>query len=225
MSDGSDVRLHGTDSAGRNLYMSDYLADWWEGVVRELGFRPAIVQGAHMLLNGGGAEASAGFHDRGGCLDLRTWDLTPTQIAAVIHATRNGGAGSWVRDERHGMDPHIHLVLGSDFNLSTGAAWQWLNYLHGGDGLGDGAGRDYHNRPDPIPLTPPNRYLKGLYDMTPEEVRQIVRDEVQAAQPGIAKAVWMFVVRPAKNPKNSPAVTEQTAQAALKKAANQEDPA
>jgi hypothetical protein len=43
--------------------------------------------------------------------------------------------------------------------------------------------------------------------------------------PGIAKAVWMYVVRPAKNPKNSPAVTEQTAQAALKKAANQEDPA
>jgi hypothetical protein len=224
MSDGSDVHLHGTDSAGRNLWMSDYLADWWEGVVRELGFRPAIVQGAHMLLNGGGADASAGFHDKGGCLDLRTWDLSATQVTAVIHATRRGGAGSWVRDHRHGMDPHIHLVLGTDHDLSTGAAWQWLNYLHGGNGLSSG-GDDYHPRPDPMRLTPPDHYLKGLYDMTPEEVRAIVRDEVQAAQPGIAKAVWMYVVRPAKNPKNSPAVTEQTAQAALKKAANQEDPA
>jgi hypothetical protein len=39
--------------------------------------------------------------------------------------------------------------------------------------------------------------------------------------PSIAGAVWAFVVRKAANPKNSPAVTEQTAQAALKKAANQ----
>jgi hypothetical protein len=210
VSDGSDVRRRGTDSAGRDLWMSDYLADWWEGVVRELGFRPAIVQGAHMLLNGGGAEASAGFHDKGGTLDLRVWDLSQTQVTAAIHATRNGGAASWVRDERHGFDPHIHLVLGSDFDLSTGAAWQWLNYLHGGSGLGDGSTQDYHWRPDTIPLKPPDRYLKGLYDMTPEEVRQIVREEV-------AKAVWSHVVREADKSKG---VTEQTAQAALKKAAN-----
>jgi hypothetical protein len=39
--------------------------------------------------------------------------------------------------------------------------------------------------------------------------------------PQIAGAVWAFVVRQAKPAtKNAPAVTEQTAQAALKKAAN-----
>jgi len=181
MSDGSDVRQHGLDTGGRPLWMSDYLADWWEGVVRELGFRPAIVQGSWMVKNGGGALASAGFHDKGGALDLRVWDLTATQVTSVIHATRIGGAASWVRDEAHGgFDPHIHLILGSDFDLATGAAWQWLNYVRGGDGLGDGTGRDYHWRPGPIPLKPPDHYLKGLYDMTPEEVRQVVREEFLA---------------------------------------------
>jgi hypothetical protein len=40
--------------------------------------------------------------------------------------------------------------------------------------------------------------------------------------PSIASAVWAFVVRPASNTKNRPAVTEQTAKAAIKKAANGE---
>ena len=66
------------------------------------------------------------------------------------------------------------------------------------------------------------------FDMATEaELRAIVREEIQANVPvppapgKIAAAVWAFVVRKAKPAtKNAPAVTEQTAQAALKKAAN-----
>jgi hypothetical protein len=194
MFDGSDVRQRGLDTAGRPLFMSDYLADWYDGVAAELGFRPAIVQGSWMsLVPGGGADASAGFHNQGGALDLRVRDLTATQVKAVIHATREGGAASWLRDQEHGgFDPHIHLVLGSDFDPAPGAAWQWLNYLHGSNGLGDGKGEDYHPRPDPMVLTPPDHYLKGLYNMTPEEVRQIVAAEVAKVPAATAKAVWMW---------------------------------
>ena len=51
--------------------MSDRLTAWWDAYVDRLGFTPTIVQGAWMIKNGGGANASAGYHDRGGCLDLR----------------------------------------------------------------------------------------------------------------------------------------------------------
>lgn len=172
------VSQYGTDTSGRPIYMTAWMARWWEGICRELGFTPTIVQGAWMARAGGGATASAGYHDGGGCLDLRTWNLTPTQVEAVIHATRWGGAGSWVRDERHGMDPHIHLVLGSDNGLASGAAWQWLNYINNGDGLSSG-GRDYHPRPRPLVTTPPESLMED--DMKPEDfqkIREIVREEV-----------------------------------------------
>ena len=172
------VSRYGTDSSGRVIYMTAYMAEWWEAIVRDLGFRPTIVQGAFMARNGGGASESAGYHDAGGCLDLRVWDLTATQQAAVIRSTRWGGAGSWLRDKRHGMDPHIHLVLGSDAPLAPGAAWQWLAYLNGGDGL-SGGGRDYHDRPQPLVTEPPETLMEE--PMRPEDfdkIRKIVREEI-----------------------------------------------
>lgn len=175
------VAQYGTDSSGRPIYMTAYMAAWWDAICADLGFTPTIVQGAWMTRAGGGAAASAGYHDGGGCLDLRVWDRTATQVQAIIRATRWGGAGSWVRDERHGMDPHIHLVLGSDDGLSPGAAWQFLNYVHGGDGL-SGQGRDYHPRPNPIVTEPPASLMED--DMKPEDfdkVRAIVREEIANA--------------------------------------------
>jgi len=171
----------GTDSSGRPILMTRFMATWWEGIVAELGFEPTIIQGAWMKYAGGGATESAGYHDGGGCLDVRVWDLTTTQQQAVIHATRWGGAGSWLRDKKHGgMDPHIHMVLGSDQGLSSGAAWQWLNYIHGGDGLSSG-GRDYHPRPKPLVTEPPESLMEEA--MKPEDfdkIRTIVRQEVDA---------------------------------------------
>lgn len=150
-----DVIQTGTDPSGRAIFMTRYMAEWWSRVVMALGFEPTIVQGAFMVKAGGGATASAGYHDKAGCLDLRTWDLTEAQIRKVIRVTRQYGAASWVRDEEHGgMDPHIHLTLGTDHPLSAGAEIQWEDYIDERDGLAT-KGRDYHWRPDPLILTPP----------------------------------------------------------------------
>lgn len=149
------VRVRGTDSSGRTIYATDYMWDWWRGTCDALGFTPTVIQGGFMVRNGGGASESAGYHDAGGCLDLRVWDLTTQQVDQVIRATRRRGAGSWVRDaQRGGMDPHIHLVLGTDSPLASGAAWQWSEYVEGNDGLA-GRGADYEWRPRPLVLTPP----------------------------------------------------------------------
>lgn len=148
------VAQHGTDSSGRPIFMTAFMAAWWAGVVERLRFTPTIVQGAFMDRAGGGAAASAGYHDGAGCLDLRVWDLTEDQQGRLVRELRRSGAAAWVRDQRHGMDPHIHLVLGTDSPLANGAAWQWEQYLGGRDGLSVG-GRDYHWRPDPLVTTPP----------------------------------------------------------------------
>jgi len=152
----SEVIRTGTDPSGRPILMSRRMAAWWERVCEALGFTPTIVQGAWMSkVPGGGADASAGYHDRGGCLDLRVWDLTDEQVRKVIRVTREYGAASWKRDLAHGgMDEHIHFVLGSDFALSSGAEIQWEDYIDGRDGLST-KGRDYHWRPEPLVLIPP----------------------------------------------------------------------
>jgi hypothetical protein len=145
----SDVIRRGTDPNGRGLYATRFMWRWWDAVCDELGFTPTIVQGAYMSKNGGGAAASAGYHDGGGCFDLRTWDRTAAEVDAIIRVTRAAGAGSWVRDKRHGMDPHIHFVIGDDFGLSSGAAYQWREYVAGRNGLAS-RGADYHPRPSPL---------------------------------------------------------------------------
>lgn len=150
------VAQHGTDSSGRPIYATNYMWTWWAGVVDRLKFTPTIVQGAFMArVEGGGADASAGYHDAAGCLDLRVWDLTDVQRARLVRELRRSGAAAWIRDATHGgMDPHLHFVLGTDYPLADGAAWQWEQYLGGRDGLSSG-GRDYHWRPDPLVTTPP----------------------------------------------------------------------
>lgn len=174
------VSRRGTDSSGRGIYASDYMWTWWLTVLDSLPFgdKVVITQGAWMALNGGGASASAGYHDGGGCFDLRVWNLTQTETFALIRAIRRHGAAAWLRDQRHGgfTDPHIHLVLGTDHDLDDGAAYQWRDYIAGGDGMG---GSDYHPRPVPLVTTPPQP--KEWIDMaTEDEVRRIVREEFAA---------------------------------------------
>jgi hypothetical protein len=174
-----DVEQYGTDPNGRPIYLTGYMRDWWQGVVRELGWEPTIVQGAFMTrVPGGGADDSAGYHDGGGCLDLRTWDRSETQKQALTLAVRRGGAAGWVRDEEHGgMEEHFHLDLGTDFALSRGASWQWLSYINGHDGLNP-PGPDYHPRPNPLVVKPPPEYMTDG-----DTVRQSIR------QAGDTKAI------------------------------------
>lgn len=149
------VHRYGTDTSGRGIFLTAYMHNWWRGVVADLGFEPVIVQGAFMVRNGGGAAASAGYHDAGGCIDLRTWNLTRSQIDKTIRTIRLHGAAAWRRDARHGgMDPHIHLTLGTDSPLTPGARASWHSYLDGRDGLASN-GPDYEWRPSPLVTTPP----------------------------------------------------------------------
>jgi hypothetical protein len=176
------VARRGTDSSNRGIFATAYMWQWWEGACAELGFTPTITQGAFMTRNGGGASASAGYHDQGGTFDLRVWDLTDSQVEQTIRTLRRSGAAAWLRDQRHGgfSDPHIHLVLGTDAPLAPGASWQWLNYISGGDGIG---GRDYHWRPTPIVTEPPDALMED--DMAfrdwPKEDQTALVDAVAAA--------------------------------------------
>lgn len=170
------VAKRGTDSSGRGIYATAYMWAWWQRVCDELGFVPTIVQGAFMTRAGGGASASAGYHDQGGCFDLRVWDLGPNQVEQTVRTLRRFGAGAWVRDHRHGMDPHIHFVLGTDKPLASGAASQWRAYLSGHDGLA-GNGPDYEWRPTPLITTPPE---EDDMPFSEKELRKIIREEVAA---------------------------------------------
>lgn len=173
----AEVVTVGTDSSGRAILMTVRMRDWWETVVTELGFRPVITQGAWMArVPGGGAENSKGYHDGGGCLDLRVWNLTTAQAKKVVRVGRDNGAGTWRRYKGQGMDEdHIHLVLGSDFGLTDAAAAQWREYVAGGDGLA-GDSPDYEYRPDPLVLEPPEVEMA----FTEEDLRRFIREEVAA---------------------------------------------
>jgi hypothetical protein len=160
--------------------MTSYMHDWWESVVSELGFRPTIVQGAFMTRNGGGAAASAGYHDQGGCIDVRTWDLSGSQIDALVRVCRSRGGAAWRRDEtaaHGGMDSHCHITLGSDRPLSPGAAESWRSYLAGDNGLANNA-RDYEWRPNPIVTNPPEEDMPYTEQKLTEIMRKAIRAEL-----------------------------------------------
>ena len=151
------VKRYGTDSSGRTIWMTTYMHNWWEARVANLGFRPTIVQGAFMLRDGGGAATSAGYHDQAGCFDVRTWDLTTSQVDALVWECRQHGAAAWRRDKTSahgGMDPHCHITLGTDKPLSAGARASWESYLRGDNGLANNA-PDYERRPSPLVTKPP----------------------------------------------------------------------
>ena len=148
------VKRYGTDSSGRPIYMTKYMKQWLDNVLARPKVKPfadkvTIVQGGWMRRAGGGASASEGYHDGGGCLDFRTWNLTTTEVNHLIVAMRLEGAAAWRRDARHGMDPHIHITLGGDKGMTSGAQNSWYQYVHGYNGLASW-GSDYEWRPSPI---------------------------------------------------------------------------
>lgn len=170
------VKPRGIDSSGRVILATDRMWSWWKQVVADLGFTPTVVQGSFMSrVPGGGAADSAGYHDLGGCFDLRTWDLTPRQRERLVRTLREWGAAAWRRDQRHGMEPHLHFVFGADRPLTKGAAAQWNAYLSGRDGLASN-GPDYEWRPEPLVLRPPEDDMP----FTEEQLLAIVQKGVAA---------------------------------------------
>lgn len=187
------LNTYGTDSSGRPIFMSDYLLGWWEGLVYRLGFRPTIVQGSWMSQAGGGAGASAGYHDLGGALDLRVWDLTRSRVEAVLWEARLMGGDAWERGPKFpgGMDPHIHIGIHTDGPTHFGIQAQHTDYLAGGNGLsGSSHAPDPHPRPSPLVRTPPEGEFMPTADEIAKALRPVVAEEVAKATEGLPAAVW-----------------------------------
>lgn len=190
------VKSRGTDSLGRAILATDRMWDWWQAVVAELGFTPTIVQGAFMSrVPGGGASDSAGYHDLGACFDLRTWDLTAQQQERLVRTLRLWGAAAWRRDQRHGMDPHVHFVFGADRPWTQGAAAQWNAYLSGRDGLASN-GPDYEWRPEPLVLRPPEVDMP----LTEDDANKVVEALMRYKPKGSDLALEQLIKQAANSP-------------------------
>jgi hypothetical protein len=102
-----------------------------------------IVKGSNVPAD----SLSGSTHAGGGAFDLRVWNLPPSRHEAVVVELRRRNVCAWKRDQEHGgFDPHIHGILRSATDLSSGARWQVTEYDAGRDGLKAG-GKDYHPRP------------------------------------------------------------------------------
>lgn len=174
------VRYLGRDTSGRGLYMTQWMLDVFNAIKRhplvtDFAWKIVPVQGAFMYKNGGGASASDGFHNYGGCLDVRSWNLTTDEINRFIRASRMLGFGFWRRDyswQHGGMSPHMHGTLGSDAPLGYYAPISWSSYVNGGDGL-SGTGGDYEWRPSPLVTYPPANLMETDYLMTTDAERKL----------------------------------------------------
>lgn len=158
----------GTDSSGRPVLLNarmDAALKEVEADLRSKGLpAPIITQGAYMAELGGGASASAGYHDAGGALDFRTWHLTDDQKQAQAKAFRRHGWAYWQRGpgvKHGGMDEHGHAVLLGDKEAAPGLKGQEAEYRAGGDGL-TGGRPDYHWRPKTITEFNYPAYVKRL---------------------------------------------------------------
>lgn len=165
----SDVIRWGTDPNGRPILLTELAAAWLNALraaCKVRGFTPTVVQGSFMARLGGGAAASAGYHDHAGAIDFRIWDLTDDQQRYLVREARRRGGAAYLRGKGHDtttMDPHCHVTLGWDAGeLDSGLAWAWTDYLKGGNGLsGRHHAPDPHWRPVPLVMTwsPPPRYV------------------------------------------------------------------
>jgi hypothetical protein len=109
------------------------------------------VQGSY---NSGGVAASAGTHDAGGAVDLRTSNLSSSQKSRLLKAMRKVGFAAWLRTPDQGnWGPHCHGIAvqpgGKNDKgvLSSGAHSQVVAYYEGRNGLAnhhhDDGPRDY----------------------------------------------------------------------------------
>lgn len=164
----------GVDPDGRTVRMTRRMKAALDVACEQSGVTPTIVQGAFMAELGGGASASAGYHDRSGCIDTRTWDLEPDDQDRLIRAARATGWAVWKRDGAHGgMDEHMHWVLLGEPDMAGGACDQERDYLAGLDGLAS-RGTDYHWRPEPITTFDYDSYLEAWMPTMKELKEELV---------------------------------------------------
>ena len=143
------VVQRGLDSSGRPCKETKFAWQCIDRVNEVLGGKMVVIQGSFMA--GIGASASEGTHNKAGCVDIRTWNLTTSERNLMIHEARRLGAAAWYRTQAQGFDPHSHWVIIGDQPLADLAASQVDMYKKGYNGLGWYAHKDdFPYRPDPI---------------------------------------------------------------------------
>jgi hypothetical protein len=167
MSTPLEVTTRGVDSSGRTVRATRQAFQHFDRVNAKVDNLLVIVQGAFVS----GTLASAGTHDRAGCLDIRTWNLTLLQRYTALHTARELMAAAWYRHAGQGFDPHIHWVLIGDAPMASLATSQIDMYRKGYNGLGWYAyPDDFAYRPNPIVNY---KYLEE--DMKADERRELFR--------------------------------------------------
>jgi hypothetical protein len=142
----------------------------WDVTVDRLGFGPVISQGAYKLeLDPPAAEASAHFHDLGGCIDTDISGVSQHDIHKTIKIGREVGWAVWHRfDAQFPDNTHLHWLLVGDETAHPRAIFQMAQYrkpFPGSDGLaGDGPDPHFDLRPDPIPIFNYEKFLSELED-------------------------------------------------------------
>lgn len=113
---------------------------------KKSGVRVDPSQGSY---NAGGVAASAGTHDGGGAVDIRTRHLTRDQRVKLVRALKDAGFAAWYRTTAQGFSgPHIHALAIGDKEMASGARNQVASFDAGRDGLrGNRIDKTY--RPDP----------------------------------------------------------------------------
>src|SRR5690349_1591246 len=125
-----EVVQFGFDTSGRPLFMTRWMEAVLAAILEDPRVKPfahliPIVQGAWMRRAGGGANASGGFHDFGGCLDLRLRDITMEQAETFIWVASEYGFEFWRRGpsaQWGGMDLHLHGIFIYDFGIEGNLA-------------------------------------------------------------------------------------------------------
>lgn len=106
---------------------------------------PALTQGSYNK----GVGASAGTHDGGGVVDIRTNTMSRNGADICVQALRKAGFAAWRRGDGDGMSPHIHAVAIGDRELSSSAKSQIVQWRNDTNGL---ANRGPDPAADPYPL-------------------------------------------------------------------------
>lgn len=164
------VRRYGTDTSGRPLYFTVAFWTVWcaalaDDQLASIRHRVVVVQGAHMARVGGGATASAGYHDKAGCIDVRTWNLTLAEQSLLWRVMDDYGIRFWKRGPaayQGGMDEHGHGLAVWDRVLAAGAAHQATQARARQNGLANGA-PDYMPREHPVLEQPPAHAFEEDY--------------------------------------------------------------
>lgn len=190
--------------------MGAYDRRWWRGVLldevtiaalewAEAGWsKPGNVGAGQKIqpsqgsYNAGGVAASAGTHDGGGAVDIKTLHLTTVQRRRLVRWLRRAGFAAWFRPAVAGLwGPHVHAILLDHPHASAGAKAQMVAYRNGRNGLANN-GPDVGWRPDPIPTfdydlgVPVKPGAKPLKRTAPKGMRLTVTELTSGASPSPA---------------------------------------